>query len=258
MIYVGNKPEEFSRNRELRIVSLVPSLTELLYYLGLNQHIVGVTRFCELPQVKQPEPVIIGGPKNPKIDRIINLNPTLVLASKEENIQEDIMQLDAIADVWVTDVETIEDNVMVVQSMIQFLGLQEKFGDLSGRIRQAYTDNSYESLKSVLYLIWQNPYMSVGGDTFIHGMLKHAGFKSVTGDVTRYPSLDEAQIKDFRPEYIFLSSEPYPFKQSHLEQYKKVFPDSQIVLVDGSMFSWYGIRPLLAVDYFKELYRELS
>jgi ABC-type Fe3+-hydroxamate transport system substrate-binding protein len=102
---------------------------------------------------------------------------------------------------------------------------------------------------SVLYLIWKKPYMSIGGDTYIHSMLQIAGFESVTKHLTRYPIIKEIEIPDF----IFLSSEPYPFTEKDIDEVQKNYPKSKILLVDGEMFSWYGKRMHLFPSYIRQL-----
>ena len=110
---------------------------------------------------------------------------------------------------------------------------------------------------SVAYLIWQDPLMTVGGDTFINDMLLHAGLVNIFSSSNRYPVIEPGQLQALKPQFIFLSSEPYPFQQKHLEQWQPMFPDSEIVLVDGEMFSWYGSRLLQAPAYFNHLIKRL-
>lgn len=250
MIHQGNRWISLNDNPPCRIISLVPSLTELLYYLGLGKYVVGITRFCVLPETKIPKPKIIGGTKNPKIDSIRLLNPDFIIASKEENRYSDIHEMHDGTAVWVTDIATIEDNIEVINSLLALFDIQSDYKSIVQNFTRLYTQGAILRNKRVLYLIWKEPYMTVGGDTFIHEMIHHAGFENVTSVLERYPVLSKEEIISLCPDYIFLSTEPYPFKQSHLQEFATIFPDSKIILVDGQMFSWYGIRPLFAMEYF--------
>ena len=250
MIHQGNRWISLNDNPPCRIISLVPSLTELLYYLGLGKYVVGITRFCVLPEAKIPKPKIIGGTKNPKIDSIRLLNPDFIIASKEENRYSDIHEMQEGTAVWVTDIATIEDNIELINSLLAQFDIQSDYKSIVQNFTKLYTQGAILRNKRVLYLIWKEPYMTVGGDTFIHEMIHHAGFENVTSSLERYPVLSKEEIISLCPDYIFLSTEPYPFKQSHLQEFATIFPDSKIILVDGQMFSWYGIRPLFAMEYF--------
>ncbi len=250
MIHQGNRWISLNDNPPCRIISLVPSLTELLYYLGLGKYVVGITRFCVLPETKITKPKIIGGTKNPKIDSIRLLNPDFIIASKEENRYSDIHEMQEGTAVWVTDIATIEDNIEVINSLMTQFDIQSDYKSIVQNFTGLYTQGAILRYKRVLYLIWKEPYMTVGGDTFIHEMIHHAGFENVTSSLERYPVLSKEEIISLCPDYIFLSTEPYPFKQSHLQEFATIFPDSKIILVDGQMFSWYGIRPLFAMEYF--------
>lgn len=250
MIHQGNRWISLNDNPPCRIISLVPSLTELLYYLGLGKYVVGITRFCVLPEAKIPKPKIIGGTKNPKIDSIRLLNPDFIIASKEENRYSDIHEMHDGTEVWVTDIATIEDNIELINSLLAQFDIQSDYKSIVQNFTKLYTQGAILRNKRVLYLIWKEPYMTVGGDTFIHEMIHHAGFENVTSSLERYPVLSKVEIISLCPDYIFLSTEPYPFKQSHLQEFATIFPDSKIILADGQMFSWYGIRPLFAMEYF--------
>jgi ABC-type Fe3+-hydroxamate transport system substrate-binding protein len=103
------------------------------------------------------------------------------------------------------------------------------------------------------YLIWRNPYMSVGRDTFIHAMLGHCGLQNIFANTKRYPVITVDEIRKKQCQLVLLSSEPYPFKQQHVNELRLQLPGTKIILADGEMFSWYGSRLLHAVDYFKQL-----
>jgi ABC-type Fe3+-hydroxamate transport system substrate-binding protein len=112
-------------------------------------------------------------------------------------------------------------------------------------------------ISKVVYLIWKDPYMTIGQDTFINDMLLHCGFENAFNNQNRYPVVNKEQIKQSGAAFLFLSSEPYPFKEKHLIELQKELPMMKIIIVDGEMFSWYGSRMLHAVHYFSQLLPKL-
>ena len=108
------------------------------------------------------------------------------------------------------------------------------------------------------YLIWRNPWMTIGGDTFIHDMLSRCGFQNIFGDHNRYPEVTIDTLRNKNCQLLLLSSEPYPFKENHIAELQQELPDTKIMLVDGEMFSWYGSRLLKAPDYFSGLLKQLQ
>jgi ABC-type Fe3+-hydroxamate transport system substrate-binding protein len=249
-IFLNRSPE--------RIVSLVPSQTELLYDLGLKDKIVGQTIFCIHPSFDFKEAVKIGGTKKLQLDKIASLKPDLIIANKEENEQEQIEWLASRFPVWISDIYNLEDALQMIQSVGLLTGTDHKANELTTKI--AF---NFEQLKAgndkhkTLYLIWFNPWMATGRQTFINDILQRVGFDNVLPEHTRYPELNETQIKKLNPDLILFSSEPFPFKQKHMEQMQSALPNARCVLVDGEMFSWYGSRLLKAVAYFKKLQEEI-
>ena len=247
----------------MRIISLVPSFTELLFDLDLDSHVVGITRFCIRPKNKIKRVAKIGGTKSLKIERIISLQPDLIFANKEENSQADIIELSKHLNVWITNIFTLKDAL----NMILDLGLKtntalraqnltskilEEFGSLRDQI-------SLETKKRVAYVIWQNPIMLAGQNTFINNMLHELNWENVISSLgSRYPEISDIELQNLNPEIILLSSEPFPFKASHKKQFEKIFPNSQVILVDGEIFSWYGSRLKYAPEYFKQLLNEVE
>lgn len=240
----------------LRIVSLVPSQTELLVDLGLREKLVGVTKFCIHPVGLKKEVQIIGGTKNAKIDRIKSLNPDLIIGNKEENNQTDIEQLEKDFPVWMSDIFNLADALEMLEQIGELTGTQEKALELRSAIEQNFEllSTLKPTGKSVLYLIWKDPYIAAGKNTFIDSMLEALGFENAM-DQERYPEVD---LETVNPDLVFLSSEPYPFKEKHIESLQNQFPGSQVVLVDGEYFSWYGSRLLGAPAYFLELLGSIS
>ena len=238
-----------------RIVSLVPSQTELLHFLELELETIGITKFCVHPSSWHREKIKIGGTKNIDIEKIINLEPDLIIANKEENVKEQIEKLAINFNVWVTDVNNFNDSLQMINDIGNITKKETKAISLIHSIKNEFDQNKphLNVLKNVVYLIWKEPYMTIGGDTFINNMLLQAGYKNIFDNNLRYPEVNIEMLRDLKPEYIFLSSEPYPFTNKHLEEMKSELPDSKIILVNGEMFSWYGPRLLQAANYFKQL-----
>jgi ABC-type Fe3+-hydroxamate transport system substrate-binding protein len=236
-----------------RIISLVPSQTELLADLGLDDNVVGITKFCVHPLEWRKRKNIVGGTKNFHFDTIDRLQPDLIIGNKEENYKEGIERLRERYPVWMSDIFTLQDALF----MIETIGLMTETEGSAKRISDDIT-SKFESIKkydgqSVLYLIWRQPWMAAGKNTFIDSMLTTIGLTNVIASYDRYPTMTSEQITSLAPQYIFLSSEPYPFKHQHTQELQKISPASRNFLVDGEMFSWYGSRLRKAPDYFRTL-----
>ncbi len=232
-----------------RIVSLVPSQTELLFDLGLDEQIVGVTKFCVHPSEKVKTKTKVGGTKNFNLDAIRLLQPDVIIGNKEENYQTGIEALEKEFPVWMSDIVTLQDALGMIQSVGELLDKSLEAGLLVEQIRNSFSSIKTHATRSVLYLIWKSPWMAAGKQTFIDSMLSTIRLENVLKE-TRYPELSDSQIQDLSPEVVFLSSEPYPFKERHLMELKELLPHSSIHLVDGEMFSWYGSRLVKAPGYF--------
>lgn len=245
----------------MRIVSLVPSQTELLFKLGLDEHIVGITKFCIHPAHCVKTKTKVGGTKNVKIDELLALNPDLVIANKEENTASDIAHLESKVPVWTSDVRTLSDAIDMILRIGHISGTAAMANEMAARI-----EDGFDKLKMgkpfnarVLYLIWKNPYMAAGQDTFINEMLRLSGFENViTSPESRYPEITVAEINSLNPDFIFLSSEPFPFKGKQLEAVKSELPIQKLHTVDGEAFSWYGSRLLQSIEYLQNLRQQLS
>jgi ABC-type Fe3+-hydroxamate transport system substrate-binding protein len=239
----------------LKIVSLVPSQTELLYYLGLEDEVIGITKFCVHPAKWFKTKRRVGGTKTLCIDLIKNLNPTLIIANKEENVKEQVELLSKEVDVWVTDVNSLQDALLMIADVGILTAKTNEASQLIQKIEKKFLNlDTPDKEISAAYLIWKNPYMAAGGDTFISNMMQHCGLQNVFNNKDRYPEISMEQIKNLNCQLLLLSSEPYPFKQDHLKDLKIYLPETKIVLVDGEMFSWYGSRLLKAPAYFKTLF----
>ena len=244
-----------------RIVSLVPSQTELLFYLGLKDEVVGITKFCIHPNEMFRSKTRVGGTKKYDFDKIRALNPDLIIGNKEENDQEQIEQLMKLYPVWMSDIKTLPD----AMEMISMLGTIIQKEDLAKKLVQNI-ENAFVDLKefspnkkvSVAYFIWKNPYMCAGKDTFIDEVLQHCGLENVLKNSnSRYPIIEMLDLKKYNPQLILLSSEPYPFKDNDINELQSVLPNTTIRIVDGEMFSWYGSRLLESSAYLKSLLNTL-
>lgn len=228
------------------IVSLVPSLTELLFDLGLGDRLVGRTRFCIHPKDRVENVSVVGGTKNPRLDKISEIKPDLVIANREENRKEDIEGLPGSFDVMVTDISTIEDALLTIYDIGKRCGAEKRSDTMIEKIRAEMNHVPDEPCQSVAYFIWREPWMTVGKDTYIHSVLTHWKLANVFGDQTRYPKTTLDDLSKKAPDLILLSSEPYPFKEKHREEVELACPDSRVLMVDGEWFSWYGSRMLTA------------
>lgn len=239
------------------IVSLVPSITELLYTLQLGEQVAGITKFCVHPDSWFRQKTRVGGTKNIKTSVIHQLQPDLIIANKEENVKEQVEELAKHYPVWITDVNNLTDALEMIEQIGTITGAQAKATSLTSEIKAAFNQlqtTNYQPQTG--YLIWRNPYMTIGNDTFIHDMLTRCGFINIFGNTTRYPAIDTWQLTGC--DLLLLSSEPFPFQQKHIDELQAHLPNTKIVLVDGEMFSWYGSRLLQAPAYFSKLLNSIA
>lgn len=301
-----------------RIVSLVPSQTELLFDLGLDHRVIGITKFCVHPGSWFRSKTRVGGTKSLKNEVIAGLQPDLILANKEENVKEQVNELARHYPVWTSDIHDLESAMDMIERVGGITGCAEKGLEIVGRIRDGFAglaelhkhagnatshnfsedsthtaataipgDNlpsesethnntqkpnsantgidslsaknpqSFHKPLKTAYLIWRNPFMTIGGDTFIHDMLNRCGLQNIFDDMTRYPEVTIETLRGRQCELLLLSSEPYPFKQNHIDELQEQLPGTKILLADGEMFSWYGSRLLKAPEYFIQLLQKL-
>ena len=237
-----------------RIVSLVPSQTEFLHAIGLEDEVVGITKFCIHPEAWFRSKSRLGGTKNVNFDKVKALHPDLIIGNKEENSKEDIEKLKSICPVWMSDIYNLEDAYEMMLKIGELTNKTVQSTKIVSKIKSDFNSlvNQTKSSKSVLYLIWKNPYLAVGKNTFIDDMIQRIGLKNFTTE-ERYPEIHLSALKE-HPDLIYLSSEPFPFKEKHIEDLQEMFPNSKIELVDGELFSWYGSRLQYSADYFKSLH----
>ena len=247
------------RESPRRIVSLVPSQTELLHALGLRDEVVGITKFCIHPSEWFHEKARVGGTKNLNFERIQALAPDLILGNKEENEQA---QMEALFDsypIWMSDITTLDDSLQMIMQVGELVGRAEEALTLAREVRDGF--NQFAPTirpRSCAYLIWRSPWMVAGHSTFIDHLLVRCGLQNVfTNEESRYPKVSDEQLASAQPEVILLSSEPYPFKEKHIAELSALCPKSQILLIDGEMCSWYGSRLLETPRYLSHFLKAL-
>ena len=240
------------------IISLVPSLTELLFDLGLEENISGRTRFCIHPKDKVDQIPIIGGTKNPSLDKIQKLKPDLIIANKEENREEDVEELKRDFDVLVTEINNINEALFTIHDIGWKCGVEENAKKMIHNIQEGMEGVPDEKSMTAAYLIWRDPWMTVGADTYIHSVMEHWKLKNVFSDKTRYPKTSLEELSYSKPDIILLSSEPYPFKEKHIKEVSDVCKGTSIILVNGEWFSWYGSRMKSAFKQLNVLRRAIA
>lgn len=242
-----------------RIVSVVPSQTEYLFDIGLGEHIVGITKFCIHPAQQVKEKELVGGTKNLNIEKILSLQPDLIVANKEENEQSQIEELQKHVPVWISDIYNLKDALVMMNSLGELFNKEAESKAITTEIEDSFAQLkvSREAVNErVAYFIWRKPYMLAGTNTFISFLVENElGFNNISAELPngeRYPNIEKEQLKELSPDRIFLSSEPYPFTDKHIQELQEICPLSKIQLVDGELFSWYGSRLLHSAAYFRE------
>ncbi len=248
------------KNTAIRIVSTVPSQTELLYALGLEAEVVGITAYCVHPPHWLKEKTIIGGTKDLKVDLIKSLKPDLIIGNHEENVKEQIEALEEEHKVYISKIETIEDALGMIlrvgeltQTLVKAKKLIAGINALRARLKTP------ETPKRVAYFIWKGPMMLAGENTFIGKMLEACGFENAApSSEQRYPQVAFDLIPNLKADVLLLSSEPYAFTTEDLHALAKRNPGALCKIVDGELFSWYGSRMKQAFPYFARLQDELA
>lgn len=251
-------------NAPIRIISLVPSQTELLYDLGLEDSIVGITKFCVHPFHLKSTKTIVGGTKNVNFEKIKALQPDLIIANKEENTKEIVEELKTICTIWVTNIITIEDNLKMIADFGKIFNKRTEAQKWIDKITFAHNDFKefikHKSIKKVAYFIWANPYMVAGNNTYINELLKLNNFDNIyQKHDERYPEIIIQKIRiQGDPDLVLLSSEPFPFKDEHAFELGRFTHHATTIFVDGEYFSWYGSRLLKAFSYFKTIHERIN
>ncbi len=244
-----------------RIISLVPSQTELLFDLGVGDNVVGITKYCIHPKNKIKKITKIGGTKDFDINKIIELNPDLIIANKEENYKEGIEELEKLFPVWISDISDLSSAFKMIIEVGNIVGAGDKIRKILCPLSREFTDfresNAFLEKYKTLYFIWKDPFMIAGNDTFINDILNQTNLEN-SSISTRYPKIDEEKIKELNPRIVLLSSEPYPFKEKHIKEFAQLLPNAYIRIVDGELFSWYGSRLKYTIAYLKELQKDIE
>lgn len=237
----------------VRIISVVPSQTELLYDLGLGDKVIGITKFCVHPEEWFRHKQRVGGTKNLDIEKIKYLEPDLVIANKEENERSDIEAIRKFCPVWTSDIKDLGQAMEMISAVGKMTATSQKAKLIIDDIQAGFSELRNDPVKKVAYFIWYRPWMTIGKDSFINDMLSRNGWENVYQDLYRYPETDLQDLKNRNPEIVMLSSEPFPFKEKHIAEIKEILADASIILVDGEYFSWYGSRLTGAPTYFKKI-----
>jgi ABC-type Fe3+-hydroxamate transport system substrate-binding protein len=237
-----------------RIISIVPSQSEFLWDLGMKDQLVGITKFCVHPDEMFRSVTRVGGTKKLDIKMIRSLKPDLIIGNKEENERGEIELLQKEFPVWMSDIFSFDDACQMMNSLGLIFGKETASLAITNRIKNAIAEvKNIFSGQTTAYFIWNDPYMFAAKNTFIDHVLIHIGLENALKDFSRYPQLNKEELTKLNPDYCFLSSEPFPFKAKHVEELKKILPQSKIIVVDGEMFSWYGTRLIELNRYVKNL-----
>jgi ABC-type Fe3+-hydroxamate transport system substrate-binding protein len=242
-----------------RVISLVPSQSEFLWHLGLRDEFVGITKFCIHPDELYRTKERVGGTKDLDLEKIRALKPDLIIGNKEENDQDQIRTLQKEFPVWMSVIYTLEDSFQMMLSLGLILNKEKESEQLVENLKVSLSriKNTFHNQR-VLYFIWNNPYMGAASQTFIDHVLNYLGFENTIKQLMRYPVLNESALKVLNPDFCFLSSEPFPFKEKHVNELKNILPNTKVIVVDGEVFSWYGTRLLNLEAYVKKLRKEIK
>lgn len=241
--------------RPLRIVSLVPSQTELLHDLGLENEVVGITKFCIAPDQWFRTKTRVGGTKQVNRQVIEQLQPDLIIGNKEENSQEDISWLSARFPVWMSDIYTVGDAIEMIRQVGLLTGTEQRAASLMAEIQANFSGYQKPQPFSVAYLIWNQPCMAVGKNTFIHDLLRVWGADNVFEfhEDDRYPITSIDEINRLNPDVLLLSTEPFPFNEKDVLEWSQKRGNKPVMIVSGEKFSWYGSALRDVPAYFNEL-----
>ena len=244
-----------------RIISLVPSQTELLIDLGLEDRLIGITNYCIHPRDKVKSINKVGGTKRVNLKKVAKLQPDLIIANKEENLKEEIEELQEQYPVWISDIQNLNNALDMITSIGKLTNKEDESCRIATEISTRFetlTNRIAPQKQSVAYFIWRAPWMIAAKGTFIDHiihLLKLQNTYQTTEE--RYLEIQLPDLQEQNPDHIFLSSEPFPFKEKHQKELQELFPNSKVHLVDGEMFSWYGTRLLHAPEYFEDLLQKL-
>ena len=246
----------------LRVVSLCPSLTELVFRLGAESCLVGITRYCIHPAKGVADIEKVGGTKDPDLERIRELAPDLILLNREENRREDA---EALAQAGLachsSDPHTVPETVATLRDLGKILECAGPAEELALSIEQTEVEArriaAARDSVSFAYLIWRKPWMTANHDTYIHDLLTRTGGKNVFASFAeRYPSITEKDLAEAAPNLVLLSSEPFPFTEAHADELARStgLDRDRFRLVDGELLSWHGSRTLEGIGYAAKIF----
>jgi iron complex transport system substrate-binding protein len=242
----------------MRIVSLFPSATETLFYLGLWDAVVGITTFCTMPPQEVRAKTKVGGTKNPDIDRVESLQPDVVIVNSEENrkVDADEMQRRGLR-LYVTHPKTVDDAIQMIDGFAKEFQAEDEGAQLHSQIRQSLGSVHPPRRYNSLVLVWNEPYMTVTRETYVDSVCRLFGFDNVIEEgSTPYPVISDDQIREYKPEAILLPDEPYAFRQKHADELRSHFPDvpavkeNRLLLFNGMYLTWHGYGTLRALREF--------
>lgn len=240
---------------EPRIVSLVPSVTELVCDLGLAPQLVGRTGFCVHPWETVRRVPKVGGTKDVKLEKVRELEPTHVIVNVDENRREDAEALaEFVPEVVVTHPLEPRDNLGLYRRLGSIFDREAEAERLCDEFESAYARAAAgeHPAEDVLYLIWRDPWMTIAPDTYISRTLALFGWRTLPAEAEeRYPEVDLAAHAG-RVGRVLLSSEPFHFKQRHVGEVAAQVPGAAVSLIDGEMTSWYGSRAIAGLDYLSD------
>jgi ABC-type Fe3+-hydroxamate transport system substrate-binding protein len=234
-----------------RILSLVPSVTELLVQWGLAARLVGRTRYCIEPRWIRNTVPSVGGTKDPDLGRIRDLAPDLVILERDENPKEVAEALTALEIPWLAlEIRTVKDCIAGLRELGHRLGLPEAAAPRAAALEASLKGRRRKGPRA-LALIWKAPWMSAGPDTYLGDLLRQGGFTPIGPD--RYPVLSDDDLDALAPEVILLPTEPYRFNRRHQTELQKRFPNAAVHLVDGQALTWYLSRTEAGLDLVRSL-----
>ena len=238
-----------------KIISLSPAITETLYELELSSQIVGRTEYCIYPKDQVRNAKIVGGTKEINVGKIHELKPDLVIVEKEENTKEIVEMLEKHYPVYVMEVQSISDSYNMITSIGDLTNRKKEANCLIRKIQLEFSSLPKITDMTAAYLIWKDPYMVAGKDTYIQSVLAEIGFiNPFLNRQSRYPIVTIEDLKNAKLDYVLLASEPYSFKNKHKDDILDMMPKTKATIVDGEMF-WYGARMLKAAKYFNQFFK---
>jgi len=223
--------------------------------LGLEDEIVGITKFCIHPIDKVKNKLIVGGTKNFSLEKILQLNPDLVIANKEENQQQSIMELSKYVPVYTSYVNDFDSALNMIENIGLITDRKIQATEMTSKIENLFDElKVVDFKKKVIYMIWKQPFMTVGKNTFINSMIEKIGLINVFANKeSNYPEISESEIINSDADLILLSTEPYKFSEKNFPKFNELLPNAKALVVNGEMFSWYGSRMQLSASYLQSL-----